>query len=68
MVKTFMSSDVMMTYRKAKVFLSRNFRDCEYCGDNPYLAGTTVAAMIIRWYHCEEITHEVYERLMKDYQ
>ena len=68
MVKTFMSSDVMITYRKAKAFLSHNFRDCEYVGDNPYLAGTTVAAMIIRWYHCDEITHEVYERLMKDYQ
>ena len=57
-----------MTYREAKTYLNRNFRDCEYCGDNPYLAGTTIAAMIIRWYHCDEITHEVYERLMKDYQ
>ena len=58
----------MMTYRKAKAFLLHNFRNCEYCGDNPYLAGTTVAAMIIRWYHCDKITHEVYERLLKDYQ
>ena len=58
----------MMTYRKAKDFLSRNFLDGEYCGDNPYLAGTTIAAMILRWYYCDEISHGVYERLLKDYK
>ena len=53
----------------AQFFLNTQFNsEGIYCGDNPYLAGTTVAAMIIRWYHCDEITHEVYERLLKDYQ
>jgi hypothetical protein len=37
-----------MTYREALTFIRKNFTDGEYTGDNPYLVGTSIDAMIYR--------------------
>lgn len=38
-----------MTYREAKAYIRKNFTAGEYTGDNPYLVGTSIDAMLYRW-------------------
>lgn len=57
----------MVSYRRARSFIERNFRDGIYAGDNPYLAGVTIAGMILRWCQADQLSSEDYLRLKYEY-
>ena len=57
----------MLSYRQAKAFLSRNFRDGVYVGDNPYLGDVTIQGMILRWCQAGRLAPEDYLRLKYEF-
>lgn len=62
-------SMVVHDAKSARVFIRSSFNNNgEYCGDNPYLAGSSIMSMLMRWHRSGMISDIEYLALLREYK